>query len=235
MLEPVLPTVLDLLVHGCLIVSVSSFLIMLALQPLLPGGNVATAASRGVCSASRAVLVRLLSGRSDDDSGGGVDVAPPPPPPPPRRSRSSRHCCERCASSSWPDVVAAVTASLRLDDDDDDMECSNSSSGDENAEEDTAAACGGCAATAAVEDLLERKEATEQELREAFYVFDRDDDGFVGAGELWNVLRRLGMLLPEGGAEAREDCCTRMIAAHDADGDGRISFPEFRAMMEHAA
>ncbi|XP_066385810.1 uncharacterized protein [Miscanthus floridulus] len=230
MLEPVLPTVLDLLVRDCLIVSVSSFLIMLALQPLLPGGNVATAASRGVCSASRAVLVRLLSGRSDGDGGGGaVAVAPPPP----RQSRSSRHCCERCAASSWPDVVAAVTASLRLDDDDD-MECSNSSSGDENEEEDTAAACGGCAAMAAVEDLLERKEATEQELREAFYVFDRDDDGFVGAGELWNVLRRLGMQLPDGAA-AREDCCARMIAAHDGDGDGRISFPEFRAMMEHAA
>jgi hypothetical protein len=227
MLEPMLPAVLDLLVHGCVILSVSSFLIMLALQPLLPGGNVATAASRGVCSASRAVLVRLLSGRSDGD---GVAVAPPPPP---RRSRS-RHRCERCASSSWPDVVAAVTASLRLDDDDDDMECSNSSSSDENEEEDTAAACGGCAAMAAVEDLLERKEATEQELREAFYVFDRDDDGFVGAGELWNVLRRLGMQLPDGAA-AREDCCARMIAAHDGDGDGRISFPEFRAMMEHAA
>ena len=224
MLEPVLPSVLDLLVHGCLIVSVSSFLIMLALQPLLPGGNVATAASRGVCSASRAVLVRLLSGRSDGDNGGGamaVAAPPPHPRPPPRRGRS-RHCCEWCAASSWSDVVAAVTASLRLD--------------DENEEEDiaAAAACGGCAAMAAVEDLLERKEATEQELREAFYVFDRDDDGFVGAGELWNVLRRLGMQLPDGAA-AREDCCARMIAAHDADGDGRISFPEFRAMMEHAA
>lgn len=223
-MEPVLPSVLDLLVHGCLIVSVSSFLIMLALQPLLPGGNVATAASRGVCSASRAVLVRLLSGRSDGDNGGGamaVAAPPPHPRPPPRRGRS-RHCCEWCAASSWSDVVAAVTASLRLD--------------DENEEEDiaAAAACGGCAAMAAVEDLLERKEATEQELREAFYVFDRDDDGFVGAGELWNVLRRLGMQLPDGAA-AREDCCARMIAAHDADGDGRISFPEFRAMMEHAA
>jgi hypothetical protein len=124
----VLPTVLDLLVHGCLI------LIMLALQPMLPGGNVATAASRGVCFASRAVLVRLLSGRSDGDDGGAVAVAPPPPP---RRRRVNRQC-ERCPTSSWPDVVAAMTASLRLDDDDDDMECSNSS-GDDNKEEDIAA------------------------------------------------------------------------------------------------
>lgn len=229
MLELLLPTTVPdhLLVHGCLIVSVSSFLIMLALQPLLPGGNVASA-GRGVCSASRAVLVRLLSGRSD--SGGGVAVVAPPPPPsphPPRRSRNSRHCCERCAASSWPYVVAAVTASLRLNDEDE----------DENEDEDIdAATCCGCA----VEDLLERKEASEHELREAFYVFDRDEDGFVGAGELWNVLRRLGMLpLPADGAtaarEEEEDCCARMIAAHDGDGDGRISFAEFRAMMEYAA
>jgi Ca2+-binding EF-hand superfamily protein len=81
----------------------------------------------------------------------------------------------------------------------------------------------------AVDDLLESKVASEAELREAFYVFDRDEDGFVGAGELWNVMRRLGM--PEGAAQ--EDC-RRMIAAHDGDGDGRISFPEFRAMMENA-
>lgn len=223
-----LPTVLD--PHSCLIVSVSSFLIMLALvQPLLPGGNVATAASRGVCSASRAVLVRLLSGRrSDGDGGVAVAMAVAPPRPPPARPR---HCCERCAASSWLDVVAAVTASLRLDDDDA-MECSNSSSGDDE-ESSGPPACGGCAAMAAVEDLLERKEATEQELREAFYVFDRDEDGFVSAGELWNVLRRLGML--PAAREEEHSSCARMIAAHDADGDGRISFREFRAMMEHAA
>jgi Ca2+-binding EF-hand superfamily protein len=65
-------------------------------------------------------------------------------------------------------------------------------------------------------------------------VFDRGDDGFVGTGELWNVLRRLRKQLSDSTA-AREDCCARMTAAHDADGDGWISFREFRAMMEHAA
>uniref|UniRef100_A0A0D3FQK3 EF-hand domain-containing protein n=1 Tax=Oryza barthii TaxID=65489 RepID=A0A0D3FQK3_9ORYZ len=67
-------------------------------------------------------------------------------------------------------------------------------------------------------------------LREAFRVFDRDGDGFVSAAELRSVLRRLGM--EEG---ARHGDCVRMIAAHDGDGDGRISFQEFRAMMENAA
>lgn len=199
------PTVFDQ--HGCLIVSVSSFLIMvlIQLQPLLD--NVSSA-SRSIRSASLAV-VRLLARDDsvvvlDDDSGGG-GVAPP---------RQQHRHCERCAQrgASRSDVVA-VMDSLRL------------VSGDDDAK-----ACGGCAAMwAAVDDLLESKVASEAELREAFYVFDRDEDGFVGAGELWNVMRRLGMA--EGAAQ--EDC-RRMIAAHDADGDGRISFREFRAMMENA-
>ncbi|AQK62075.1 calcium-binding allergen Ole e 8 [Zea mays] len=213
----VLPPALDLLLHSCLIVSVSSLLIMLALQPLLPGGTDVASASRGVRSASRAVLARLLPSSSRTRS--GVPVAPPPPPPPPRH-------CELCAASSWPGTVAAVTATLHLDADaDGDTERSSISSAEEDG-----TACGGCAALAAVEELLGSKEATERELREAFRVFDRDEDGFVGAAELWYVLRRLGM---GGSSSAREDCA-RMIAAHDADGDGRISFREFRDMMERA-
>lgn len=212
-----LPPALDLLLHSCLIVSVSSLLIMLALQPLLPGGTDVASASRGVRSASRAVLARLLPSSSRTRS--GVPVAPPPPPPAPRH-------CELCAASSWPGTVAAVTATLHLDADaDGDTERSSISSAEEDG-----TACGGCAALAAVEELLGSKEATERELREAFRVFDRDEDGFVGAAELWYVLRRLGM---GDSSSAREDCA-RMIAAHDADGDGRISFREFRDMMERA-
>ncbi|CAN6297300.1 unnamed protein product [Urochloa humidicola] len=191
--------------HGGLLMSVSSLLIML--QPLLD--NIASA-NRGICSASRAV-VRLLARDDEDDSGGGGVVAPAP--------RQNRRHCERCAGrgASRSDV-AAVMESLRLVSGDDDGEV-----------------CGGgerCAAMwAEVDELLESKVASEAELREAFYVFDRDEDGFVGAGELWNVLRRLGMMA--GGAAQLEDC-RRMIAAHDGDGDDRISFREFRAMMENA-
>ncbi|CAL4936670.1 unnamed protein product [Urochloa decumbens] len=200
--------------HGGLVMSVSSFLIML--QPLLD--NIASA-NRGICSATRAV-VRLLA-RDDsavlvvddeDDSGGGV--APP---------RQHRRHCERCVrrGASRSDV-AAVMASLRL-----------VSGGDDDGE-----GCGGgerCTAMwAEVDELLESKVASEAELREAFYVFDRDEDGYVGAGELWNVMRRLGMMAEGGGGAARLEDCRRMIAAHDGDGDGRISFPEFRAMMENA-
>ncbi|RLN38637.1 putative calcium-binding protein CML43 [Panicum miliaceum] len=199
--------------HSGLVMSVSSFLIMLLvqIQPLVD--NVALV-SRGIRSASRAAL-RLLArddsvvvpGADDeeDDSGGGVAPA-----------RQARRHCERCArrrGASRSDV-AAVVERLGL------LPCGGHDDGE---------ACGGCEAAWAVDDLLESKVASEAELREAFYVFDRDEDGFVGAGELWNVMRRLGMA--EG---ARPEDCRSMIAAHDADGDGRISFREFRAMMENA-
>ncbi|OQU88717.1 hypothetical protein SORBI_3002G079200 [Sorghum bicolor] len=71
---------------------------------------------------------------------------------------------------------------------------------------------------------------SERELEEAFHVFDRGEDGFICAAELWAVMRRLGF--PEG---ARYEDCRRMIRAFDDDGDGRISLPEFRRMMENAA
>ncbi|PAN44356.2 hypothetical protein GQ55_9G036000 [Panicum hallii var. hallii] len=213
------PTVFDQ--HGCLIVSVSSFLIMvlLQLQPLVDNFS---SARRSIRSASRAV-VRLLArddsvvlGADDDeedDSGVGGVVAPP---------RQARRHCERCArrrGASRPDV-AAVMARLGL---------LPGGGVDGAGGGDGGEACGGCEAAWAVDDLLESKVASEAELREAFYVFDRDEDGFVSPSELWNVMRRLGM--PEG---ARPEDCRRMIAAHDADGDGRISFREFRAMMENA-
>ncbi|XP_062214208.1 probable calcium-binding protein CML18 [Phragmites australis] len=181
---------------------------MLVRQPLVE--NVISA-SRSICSVSRAVvslLARDASVVDGEDDGRGVGVAARPP----------RHC-EQSRSD-----VAAVMASLGL----------VAGAGGEHDEEDVAAdgndeLCGGCAAMAVVDELMESKVASEGELREAFYVFDRDEDGFVGAAELWNVMRRLGM--PEGAAY---DDCRRMIAAHDGDGDGRISFREFRAMMENA-
>ncbi|KAF8748264.1 hypothetical protein HU200_013009 [Digitaria exilis] len=201
--------------HGCLIVSVSSFLIMVLLQLQLLVDDVGSA-SRSILSASRAVVRMLTRDDSvvvvdalaaDDDEDGDRGVAPHP-----RRGRHCERCAKRGASRS--DVVA-VMRSLRL-----------LPAGDEDD-----GGGGGCAAMwEEVDELLESKVASEAELREAFYVFDRDEDGFVDAGELWNVLRRLGMA---DGAKHEEDC-RRMIAAHDGDGDGRISFPEFRAMMENA-
>ncbi|KAL6894325.1 hypothetical protein ACP4OV_008423 [Aristida adscensionis] len=203
-----------------LVVSVSSVLIMLVLHPLVKN---AVAASRGICAMARGAAASLLPhdggvAAAGDRGDRAIEVATAPP---------RRHCCQRCArdgapsSSRWDVVVAAMarlglaaggSAELAVDGGDDDDEV-----------------CRGCAAMAAVEELLESKVAGEGELREAFGVFDGDGDGFVGAAELWDVMRRLG--LREGAAF--EDC-QRMIAAFDGDGDGRVSFREFRAMMENA-
>ncbi|PNT76814.1 probable calcium-binding protein CML45 [Brachypodium distachyon] len=89
--------------------------------------------------------------------------------------------------------------------------------------------CYECDAMSAIDELMDDKEASEDELKEAFYVFDRDEDGFICSGELWNVMRRLGW--KEG---ARHEDCVRMIHAFDEDGDGKISFLEFTHMMENA-
>ncbi|CAN6210691.1 unnamed protein product [Urochloa humidicola] len=74
--------------------------------------------------------------------------------------------------------------------------------------------------------LFEEEEATVEEARAAFAVFDRDGDGFIGAAELRSVLGSLGFR----GAAADE--CQRMIDAYDEDKDGRIDFHEFVKLME---
>ncbi|CAD6225004.1 unnamed protein product [Miscanthus lutarioriparius] len=75
--------------------------------------------------------------------------------------------------------------------------------------------------------LFEEEEATVEEAREAFAVFDRNGDGFIDAAELRSVLTSLG--LQAGVAEAE---CQRMIDAYDGDMDGRIDFLEFVKLME---
>jgi calmodulin len=73
--------------------------------------------------------------------------------------------------------------------------------------------------------LFDEEEATVDEARAAFAVFDRDGDGFIDARELAAVLRPLGFAC--GDAE-----CRRMIDAYDEDSDGRIGFREFLNLME---
>ncbi|XP_066398850.1 uncharacterized protein [Miscanthus floridulus] len=116
--------------------------------------------------------------------------------------------------------AAAVTARLGLPR----WTCSGGGSGSSE--------CRACGAAEVVTELaaVGGWSASERELEEAFHVFDRGEDGFICAAELWAVMRRLGF--PEG---ARYEDCQRMIGVFDDDGDGRVSFPEFRRMMENAA
>lgn len=68
--------------------------------------------------------------------------------------------------------------------------------------------------------------AKEDDLLEAFLIFDTDKNGFISANELQRVLISLG---------CRENCtlkhCRRMIKGVDKDGDGFVNFEEFKSMM----
>ncbi|CAN6722963.1 unnamed protein product [Malus baccata var. baccata] len=67
----------------------------------------------------------------------------------------------------------------------------------------------------------------EEDMKEAFNVFDQNGDGFITVDELRSVLSSLG--LKQG--RTIEDC-KRMIMKVDVDGDGRVNFKEFRQMMK---
>ncbi|KAL6639559.1 hypothetical protein ACP70R_023289 [Stipagrostis hirtigluma subsp. patula] len=118
--------------------------------------------------------------------------------------------------------AAAVTARLGLFPP---WKCSSNGAGTA----DRSSECRACGAAEVAGELAGGGLASERELEEAFCVFDRGEDGFICAAELWCVMRRLGFA--EG---ARYEDCEQMIGAFDGDGDGRISFPEFKRMMENA-
>lgn len=67
-----------------------------------------------------------------------------------------------------------------------------------------------------------------KELRDAFQLYDEDQNGFISAVELHKVLNRLGECCTV------EDCC-KMIQYVDTDGDGNVSFDEFKKMMTYDA
>ncbi|MQL74876.1 hypothetical protein Taro_007219 [Colocasia esculenta] len=66
----------------------------------------------------------------------------------------------------------------------------------------------------------------EEDMREAFNVFDQNGDGFITVEELRSVLASLG--LKQG--RTVEDC-RKMIRKVDVDGDGMVNFKEFKQMM----
>ncbi|KAM0952696.1 putative EF-hand domain-containing protein [Dioscorea sansibarensis] len=64
----------------------------------------------------------------------------------------------------------------------------------------------------------------DDELRDAFKMYDLDKDGVISVKELHLVLKKLGDKSSIGD-------CARMIKSVDSDGDGCVSFEEFRKMM----
>jgi len=64
----------------------------------------------------------------------------------------------------------------------------------------------------------------EEEIREAFKVFDKDGNGFISAAELRHVMTNLGEKLTDEEVD-------EMIREADVDGDGQINYEEFVKMM----
>jgi len=65
---------------------------------------------------------------------------------------------------------------------------------------------------------------SEEELVEAFKVFDKDNNGFISAAELRHVMTNLGERLTDEEVD-------EMIREADVDGDGQVNYEEFVKMM----
>ncbi|XP_072990267.1 probable calcium-binding protein CML46 [Typha latifolia] len=76
-------------------------------------------------------------------------------------------------------------------------------------------------------NLFEEEEPSFQEMKEAFIMFDENDDGFIDAMELQRVLPKLGF---REGTDLQ--ACRQMIMAYDINHDGRINFIEFVKLLE---
>ncbi|XWS64696.1 hypothetical protein CRYUN_Cryun05aG0025500 [Craigia yunnanensis] len=69
------------------------------------------------------------------------------------------------------------------------------------------------------------KEAeAEDELKEAFRVFDKDQDGYISPNELRQVMIHIGEKVTDEELE-------QMIREADLDGDGQVNYEEFVRMM----
>ena len=64
----------------------------------------------------------------------------------------------------------------------------------------------------------------EKELKDAFAVFDTDGSGSIDRKELKRLMKKLGQALTEGEVDA-------MMDEVDSNGDGEISYDEFKSMM----
>jgi len=73
----------------------------------------------------------------------------------------------------------------------------------------------------------ENDEEAEDEIREAFKVFDGDGNGFISRTELRHVMLNLG-------EQVTEEECDAMVDEADIDGDGCINYEEFYSMMTSA-
>mmetsp|Transcript_38875 Transcript_38875/g.99316 ORF Transcript_38875/g.99316 Transcript_38875/m.99316 type:complete len:80 (-) Transcript_38875:79-318(-) len=65
---------------------------------------------------------------------------------------------------------------------------------------------------------------SESDIREAFQTFDRDGNGFIGASDLHNTYLAIN-------EDLNDDEVDELIRLVDHDGDGQVSYEEFRKMV----
>ncbi|KAK9950192.1 hypothetical protein M0R45_005693 [Rubus argutus] len=69
-------------------------------------------------------------------------------------------------------------------------------------------------------DKIKGTDDSEEELKEAFRVFDKDENGFISTAELRHVFSNLG-------EKFTDEEIDEMIHEADQDGDGQVSYEEF--------
>lgn len=65
---------------------------------------------------------------------------------------------------------------------------------------------------------------TNEEIREAFAYFDRDNSGYISVDELNEVMSKMGRHYSKNELD-------RMVRAVDTDGNGRIEINEFTRLL----
>ncbi len=65
---------------------------------------------------------------------------------------------------------------------------------------------------------------SEDEILEAFKLFDKDGNGFISAAELRHVMTNLGEVITDEEVD-------ELIREADIDGDGQINYEEFAKVM----
>ncbi len=64
----------------------------------------------------------------------------------------------------------------------------------------------------------------DEEIREAFRIFDKDGNGYISEAELRHVLNNIGEKLSDEEVE-------ELLFSSDIDGDGQVNYQEFCLMM----
>lgn len=71
--------------------------------------------------------------------------------------------------------------------------------------------------------LLDRQPFTDEQIKEAFFTFDMNGNGYIGVHEIRFVLDALG-------EDVTDEEIEEMVRMLDIDGDGEVNFKEFYKM-----